>query len=197
MRILQKQLDNMKTWMESREDIPQGWVYIGNEKERYILGQPGSDNVFVFGVNPSTAIPEKDDQTIRRVRKIAEHDGYDGWLMVNLYPMISSDPKKLPADPDKRLVDMNLQILLAAAAAYPIRTIWAAWGDTIDTRIYLYENLLAIQDQLPSRMEWFYRGEMTKQGNPRHPLYMKKDEKFSWLPVFDYTTSRLPINGLY
>ena len=34
---------------------------------------------------------------------------------------------------------------------------------------------------------WYTCGNMTKQGNPRHPLYVKKDEKFDWFPVFDYS----------
>ena len=75
-----------KKWMDNNPDIPEGWIYLGNEKERYVLGQPGDKNILVFGVNPSTAVAGKDDPTIRKVRSISQHDGFDGWIMVNLYP---------------------------------------------------------------------------------------------------------------
>ena len=56
-----------------------GWIYLGNTDERYILGQPGRRNMLVFGVNPSTAVPGKDDPTIRKVRKLtAEQDTMAG-----------------------------------------------------------------------------------------------------------------------
>ncbi len=194
MRMLQKQLDNLKDWMESRDDLPRGWIYLGDDKVRYLLGQPGVDNMLVFGVNPSTAVPGKDDPTIRKVRKIVEHDGYDGWIMVNLYPMISSDPKDLPEEPDKRLIERNLRILQAVVEAYPVRSIWAAWGDVIDSRLYLGEILFDIQDKLKTDAQWFYRGKMTRRGKPRHPLYMKLDVELSWLPVFDYASDCIPFN---
>lgn len=50
-------LENMPAWMEKKDDIPPGWLYIGDNKERYLLGQPGRNNILIFGVNPSTACP--------------------------------------------------------------------------------------------------------------------------------------------
>ena len=76
MRIDSRILDNMAEWMEKREDIPKGWIYLGDDTERYILGQPGKRNMLVFGVNPSTATPGDNniDPTIRKVRKLKVTD---------------------------------------------------------------------------------------------------------------------------
>ena len=62
---------------------------------------------------------------------------------------------------------------------------WAAWGNIIDTRFYLGECLEEIE-RLTTDISWYACGKLTKQGNPRHTLYMKTDEKFDWFPVFDY-----------
>lgn len=178
---------DVKKWMDNNPDIPEGWIYLGNEKERYVLGQPGDKNILVFGVNPSTAVAGKDDSTLRKVRSISQHDGFDGWIMVNLYPLVSTDPDLLPEVVDNNLVENNIKILEAVVKSYYIDRIWAAWGNIIDKRMYLGESLYDIQEVLCCiDAEWYYRGSLTKSGNPRHPLYMKKDEKFNWFPVADY-----------
>ncbi len=112
MRIDARTLDSMSEWMEKREDIPKGWIYLGDDIERYILGQPGKRNMLVFGVNPSTAIPGDNniDPTIRKVKKLVSEDGYDGWIMVNLYPLRTTDPKELPQKEDKKLLEKNLRV---------------------------------------------------------------------------------------
>ena len=88
MRIDKKMLADIPAWLNKQDDIPKGWLYLGNSEERYLLGQPGKNNLLVFGVNPSTASAGENnlDPTIRKVRKVAEAEGFDGWIMVNLYP---------------------------------------------------------------------------------------------------------------
>ena len=191
MRIDSRILDNLTEWMEKREDIPKGWIYLGDNTERYILGQPGKRNMLVIGVNPSTATPGDNniDPTIRKVRKLTAEDGYDGWIMVNLYPLRATDPKELPQKGDKKLIEKNLQVLKALVKAYRIDAIWAAWGNTIDARFYLGDTLYDIQEELEGDFQWYYRGAMTKDGNPRHPLYMKSGEKYEWFPVGDYAAN--------
>lgn len=190
MKIDKRMLENLPARMQKDKTIPEGWVYVGNEYERYILGQPGKLNMLVFGVNPSTASPGEDniDQTIRTVRRLTEEAGCDGWLMVNLYPLRATNPDELPEEANKVLLRNNLKVIKAVAETYPIYRIWAAWGNTIDKRFYLGEALYEIQDALNGDYSWYYRGQLTKDGNPRHPLYMKKGEDFNSFPVFDYAS---------
>lgn len=187
MKICGAVIQDMKIWMKENQSIPDGWIYLGDKNERYVLGQPGQRNILVFGVNPSTAVAGKDDPTIRKVRSISQHEGFDGWIMVNLYPLVSTDPDLLPKVVDNNLVENNLKVLEAVAKSYYIDRIWAAWGNIIDKRMYLGEGLYDIQEVLCCiDAEWYYRGSLTKSGNPRHPLYMKTEEDFNWFPVADY-----------
>ena len=191
MRTNTDKLSNLAQWMKDRDDIPEGWLYLGDNKIRYVLGQPGIRNMLVFGVNPSTASPgEKNlDPTIRKVRKLTAEAGYDGWIMVNLYPLRATDIGKLPEKADKKLIENTLRVLTAIDQSYRIDAIWAAWGNLIETRFYLGEILYDIQEILVGDYQWFYRGSLTKKGNPRHPLYMKSGEDFNWFPVADYAAA--------
>ncbi len=190
MRIDNNMLENMALWMEKKEDIPKGWLYVGDDNERYLLGQPGRINILIFGVNPSTACPGEGnlDPTIKKVRKMIMDDGYDGWIMANLYPLRATDPKDLPKEADKKLLEKNLKVLAALEKNYYIDRVWAAWGDTIDKRFYLGDTLYDIAE-LISNVSWYYRGTLTKSHNPRHPLYMKCDEPYEWFPVSDYAAN--------
>lgn len=52
------------------------------------------------GLNPSVADAEADDQTIRKCIGFAQRRGADGIVMVNLFALVSKDPKKLFTTPD-------------------------------------------------------------------------------------------------
>ena len=152
--------------MQDRDDIPEGWLYIGDDKERYALGQPGIRNMLVFGVNPSTATPgEKNlDPTIRKVRKLTVEAEYDGWIMVSLYPLRATDPRDLPEEGDKKLIEENIKVLKAIDRSYRINAIWAAWGDLIENRFYLGNILYDIQEALDGDYQWYNRGSLIKRG---------------------------------
>lgn len=46
-------------------------------------------------LNPSNANKEQDDPTTRLVTHFTQKWGYDGWVIVNLYPFISSIPERM------------------------------------------------------------------------------------------------------
>ena len=66
-----------------------------NPDLRYLLAKKGKNNLLVVGLNPSTADAENSDPTMRNIDRIAGNNGYDGWLLVNLYPRRKSNPADL------------------------------------------------------------------------------------------------------
>lgn len=104
--------------------------------------------------------------------------------MANLYPFRTSKPKELPIKCDSKLSDNNIHILKCLIAQYNIDKVWAAWGNTIDIREYLPEELLNLKKIIDSKNEllWYHISPMTNSGNPHHPLYLKND---SLLELFD------------
>lgn len=125
--------------VENNPNIPEGWLYIGDEKIRYALGEPGNCNLLIVGLNPSTATPNKPDPTIKRVRKIVEKEKLNGWIMINLYPMRTPKPCELPITMDEEITKKNIEVIKWIDQHYPIGRVYAAWGTNIEKRGYLVD----------------------------------------------------------
>ena len=118
-------------------------------------------------LNPSTADAVQDDPTIRRCVGFANAWGF-GWLhVVNLSPLRATDPKELlAAGPEPEDVwEENLQTILYTAASSDL--VVAAYGNhgSAEGRC---ERVL---EALEAVVEVHCLGA-TKQGHPRHPLYL-------------------------
>ena len=63
------------------------WLYVPNQytEYRYILGTRGQKPLICVGINPSTAAPDALDNTLKSVERIALYNGYDSFLMFNVY----------------------------------------------------------------------------------------------------------------
>lgn len=147
-------------------------IYKHNEGCRFALGNKTSNPLFCIGINPSIATDEKTDKTICKVQAIIKFNGYDGLIMLNLFPLISSDPSKLPIKINEDYHRQNLKHIEEVFSLYKQKNILACWGDNISSRKYLWK---ALQDiyKLSNKANWLHLGSLTKQRNPRHPLYLK------------------------
>lgn len=171
--------------IKNNANTPKGWLYIGDDKVRYALGKPGSYNLVVVGLNPSTATPENPDPTIKRIEKIVAKEMFDGWIMINLYAIRTPNPEELPIKPDNKITKKNLEVISWIDQKYVLGRIYAAWGTNIEKRGYLVDECQRIVDSINPDVEWFSRG-ITKYGHPKHPLYVPYEEKMEWFPVQDY-----------
>lgn len=63
------------------------WLYVPNtySEYRYILGTRGQKPLICVGINPSTAAPDALDPTLQSAQRIALNNGYDSFLMFNVY----------------------------------------------------------------------------------------------------------------
>lgn len=146
----------------------------GENKYRYVLGKRGENPLICIGVNPSTATPEKPDQTIKALERRAKQNGYDGWIMVNLYPFRATKPDDLPKRYDPKVLERNKEVIGEIMRLYPAAEIWAAWGALIEKRGYLWECLGEIL-QVTEKRQWVTFGPHTRKGHPHHPLRLKND----------------------
>lgn len=63
---------------------------------RYTLGTGEDNPLIAFGINPSTATPKKLDPTVKKVDELAKKHGFDGWIMLNVYPKRDTKFADLP-----------------------------------------------------------------------------------------------------
>ena len=158
-------------WREWRGVAPkENWQWFGaKDGAGHELGEPKSC-LFVM-LNPSTADGEADDPTIRRCVGFAKRFKFDRLEVVNLFAYRATDPQEVlrmtgAGDP---IGPRNQDIIERAAAdAGLIICAWGAHGSHIG------------QDEtVRGWLEIFgkplYALGLTKDGKPRHPLYLKSD----------------------
>jgi hypothetical protein len=166
-------------------ECPDNWLYENNDDNsaRYILGEPGDRPLVCVGINPSTAEPNALDRTLMNVKRFSEIHGYDGWLMLNVYPQRSTDPNELHIDMDEKLHLSNLDCIAECLSEYDEVDVWAAWGTLIRKRKYLGNALRDIVTGLEGvGVRWVNIGRLSKDGHPHHPLYLSHK---SALEIFD------------
>ena len=155
------------------------WIYERNEdnSSRYVLGIEGKRTVFCMGINPSTAEPDKLDPTLRLVETIALNNGYDSWIMFNVYPKRATDFKELDKVWYEREHQKNVEWITKILKPFDQVDIWLAFGNHIYDRDYLICCLIDIYNSLPDNINWLVTS-VNKSGAPKHPLYQKKTSKF-------------------
>ncbi len=120
---------------------------IGDNITRYALIQEGQKTIFVIGLNPSTANESSPDPTMQFTMRIAEYNGYDGFIMLNLYPLRATKPKDLPKDCDIELHKQNLYEIENLLKSRANVDVWLAFGNGIRKRKYLsscFEDILKL-----------------------------------------------------
>ena len=138
-----------------------------NHEGTLIKDCPGQPKLVVFiMLNPSTATAEQDDATIRRCIGFARSwPGYGKLTVLNLFAFRATRPKalKLSADPIGKL--NNDAIYIHTDQADLIVCAWGVHGALYDRGEQVVKGLQA------RGLELHCLG-LTKDGHPRHPLYV-------------------------
>lgn len=117
-----------------------------------------------IGLNPSTATAAADDPTIRRCVGFAKAWGFGSLVMANLFALRSTDPAALSRAADPIGPRNNWWLAFERARVKSIIAAWGAQG-TLHSR----------SDQVVSRFGEMYCLGLTRNGQPRHPLYLPGD----------------------
>ncbi len=159
---------------------PDGWLYQTdiNNKNRFVLGTKGENPLCCFGINPSTAEPGNLDNTVKSVQRLAYYNGFDSWIMFNIYPQRATHPVKIHKRINKIIHTENLEAIQRLFEEFGSLKFWAAWGTLIEHRPY-FKRCLKDICQLTEKHnhQWLTIGNLTKAGHPRHPLYIKATTK--------------------
>ena len=96
------------------------WPFVPNiyTEYRYILGTRGSRPLICIGVNPSTAAPDRLDPTMQSVQRIALQNGYDSFVMCNVYAQRATSPKDMDRKCNGKLHQENLRAFMCALSLY-------------------------------------------------------------------------------
>ena len=142
------------------------------ETYRYALTRTWDENAsklsFVM-LNPSTADELRNDPTVERCERRARKLSFGAFRVVNIFAFRATSPKDLKKakDPDGPLNDAALKIAIEWSDQ-----ILAAWGAHGDHR----DQGMRIADLLHGASVPLFHLGLTKQGHPRHPLYVSYNQ---------------------
>ena len=123
-----------------------------------------SPRIYVVGLNPSTADECVDDPTIRRCVSFAKREGAGGIHMLNLFAYRATDPRELLTVEDP----IGPENCEEWAAIPDDAVVIAAWGRNRLAKAVAIDFFSTIQRSVLCL-------GTTKDGSPRHPLYVRKD----------------------
>ena len=149
------------------DEEPSGAVFAEDRTHRLYLWRRWNNNlpwIMFIGLNPSTADERLNDATVRRCIGFADRWGFGGLFMCNVFTLVSTDPKRL-----------NSSTPLVVGADLAMRVVRdrcqeavAAWGGLI-VKVRGSESRV---DLIKTDLSPLYCLGTTKQGYPRHPLYL-------------------------
>lgn len=139
------------------------------ERYRYLLRRTwdqGGMRALLIMLNPSTADARQDDPTIRSCVRLLAGFGYGSMEVVNIFAFRATDPRELlqQADP---VGPRNHECIEAAILRCDVAI--CAWGAFPPARQFAVEPLNLIRARRPAA----YCFGKTKDGSPKHPLYIK------------------------
>lgn len=146
-----------------------------NGDYRYFLARLWNEDlpVLVFCMlNPSTADHENDDPTIKRCIRFAVERGYGGIIVVNLMAYRATDPNKLPVLAYRAIGSRNAEFIIESCKG---RDVVVAWGAHRRATVDIVRETHAL---LREHAATVYCLGRTKDGSPRHPLYVRADQPF-------------------
>ena len=169
------------------------WLYVPNtySEYRYVLGTRGTNPLICMGINPSTAAPDALDPTLQSVERVAKSNGYDSFLMFNVYAQRATRPDDMERIYNPALHAENRKAFRYLLSLSPSPAVWAAWGNIIEKRDYLtacMRDFAADGQAVGAR--WFTAGPLLKSGHPHHPLYLRRDTPLLPFDIDAYLTAR-------
>lgn len=151
-----------------KEDAASEALYSDCETYRYALtrvwDQHGPKLLYIM-LNPSKATEVQNDPTIERCERRARALGYGGFRAVNIFALRETDPHAMRRHPAPEGADNAPTLISSCDWADTILAAWGVHGAHLDqgpkTRDLLFD--------AGYRLHHF---GLTKEGHPRHPLYV-------------------------
>jgi hypothetical protein len=122
-------------------------------------------------LNPSTADAEVDDPTIRRCMVFTQRIGADAMVVVNLFAYRATDPSELAELDGAEAMgpDNGGHVRAACNQGEQIIAAWGALKEPLRSTTRVISETLRLDGYA---LKCFGK---TKDGSPRHPLYLRAD----------------------
>lgn len=166
--------EQIRTWAQARGLVHQQHkgataTFGPGHAHRYTLTRTwapdGTYAAFVL-LNPSTATAAYDDPTVRRLVGYAKREGHGGLVLANLFAERCTDAYALMHRLNIIGPDNDPVLAFLAETVTDITVGWGTWGRLPRAR--------AVEALLTAHGARLWALGTTKDGHPRHPLYLAK-----------------------
>lgn len=143
-------------------------IYSPCQSYRYILTRewdPAGPRVLFVMLNPSTATEVQNDPTVERCERRARALGFGAFRVCNIFAWRATDPRVMRAQPDP--VGPGNDAAIAESAQWADRIV-CAWG----THGAHMARGPAVEAMLRAAGHRLFHLGLSRQGHPKHPLYI-------------------------
>lgn len=126
--------------------------------------------VAFVGLNPSTANETVNDPTVRRCINFARKWGYGGIYMLNIFAYRATDPSEMKKQEHLDLQDNIEKIVEVARECDLVVGCWGVHGS------FMGQGKKVVEVLGKNGIKLYCLG-ITKDGHPKHPLYLRGDLK--------------------
>lgn len=147
------------------------------KRYRYVLKRfwdPNKKNCIFIGLNPSTADANINDPTIKKCISFADSFGCGGFVMLNLFAYRATNPFELIDNKIPVIGESNNRFLNSYCLDRKYLFVICCWGNGGK---YLRRDEFVLQMLKNNNIPFYSIGNLTKEGCPPHPLYLKSDTK--------------------
>ena len=158
----------MITRTHTKGDAPSTALYSDCERYRYALTRTWDDRggkVLFVMLNPSTATEVQNDPTVERCERRARTLGFGAFRVCNIFAWRATDPRVMRAQDDPVGPGNDTAIIEGADWADTVVCAWGTHGAHLARGARVEALLRATGKPL------FHLG-LSKEGHPRHPLYI-------------------------
>lgn len=158
----------MITRSHIKDDAPSEAVYSDCERYRYALTRiwdPSGPRALFIMLNPSTATEVQNDPTVERCERRARVLGFGSFRVTNIFAWRDTDPRKMRAASDPIGPENDATILKGCDWADQIICGWGSHGAHLGRGAEVEAILRGRNLALTSLGQ-------TKDGQPKHPLYI-------------------------
>ncbi len=158
----------MITRSHTKGDAPSTAVYSDCESYRYSLTRvwdPAGRRALFVMLNPSTATEVQNDPTVERCERRARALGFGAFRVTNIFAWRDTDPRAMRRADDPVGPANDAAILDGVTWADQVIAAWGTHGAHLDRGPRVEALLRATGEPL------FHLG-LTKDGHPKHPLYI-------------------------
>ena len=143
-------------------------VYSDCERYRYLLTrvwEPAGRKALFVMLNPSTATEVQNDPTVERCERRARTLGFGAFRVTNIFAWRDTDPRKMRAAIDPVGPANDEAIRQSVGWADQVICAWGTHGSHL-------ERGPAVEDLLRETGAPLFTLGLTKDGHPKHPLYI-------------------------